>query len=63
MKIIAPLVDIFEIPLWLKQILDRRLAVTAPPSSSNEGNNDIDPDEYVNEFHFQLLHRPELWYL
>ncbi|KAG8376576.1 hypothetical protein BUALT_Bualt09G0077800 [Buddleja alternifolia] len=29
-----------------QQILDRRLAVTAPPSSSNEENNDIDPDEW-----------------
>lgn len=35
----------------------------APASSSNEGNDNVDPDQYVNDLELQLLRRPELWYL
>ncbi|KAL2250642.1 RNA polymerase sigma factor sigF, chloroplastic isoform X1 [Sesamum indicum] len=47
----------------LKQTLGMRQAVMAPASSSNDGNGNVDPDQYVNEFQLQLLRRPELWYL
>ncbi|KAL0375062.1 UNVERIFIED_CONTAM: RNA polymerase sigma factor sigF, chloroplastic [Sesamum radiatum] len=47
----------------LKQTLGMRQAVMAPSSSSDDGNDNVDPDQYVNEFQLQLLRRPELWYL
>ncbi|KAL8516638.1 hypothetical protein ACS0TY_015050 [Phlomoides rotata] len=44
----------------LPKILDRQLV---PASSSHEGSNSDDLDEYVNAIQLQLLRRPELWYL
>ncbi|KAI3472063.1 hypothetical protein Pfo_028751 [Paulownia fortunei] len=46
-----------------QQTLDRRQGIMAPAPSSHEGNNNVDPDQYVNDFQLQLLRRPELWYL
>ncbi|EYU34473.1 hypothetical protein ABFS82_10G094400 [Erythranthe guttata] len=47
-----------------QQTFDRRQMVTTPASSSsNEGNDKIDPDQYDNDLQLQLLRRPELWYL
>ncbi|KAK4419219.1 RNA polymerase sigma factor sigF, chloroplastic [Sesamum alatum] len=49
--------------LQSKQTLGMRQEVMAPASSSNDGNDNVDPDQYVNDFQLQLLRRPELWYL
>ncbi|KAK6147011.1 hypothetical protein DH2020_017943 [Rehmannia glutinosa] len=46
-----------------QQTLDKRQLLMAPGLSSREGNKNVDPDEYVNDFQLQLLRRPELWYL
>ncbi|KAL3825893.1 hypothetical protein ACJIZ3_021922 [Penstemon smallii] len=49
--------------ITLPQMVDRRLVVEAPTSSSDEENNNLDPDQYLDGFQLQLLRMPELRYL
>ncbi|KAK4478650.1 hypothetical protein RD792_014141 [Penstemon davidsonii] len=46
--------------ITLPQMVDRRLVVEAPTSTSDEADNNLDPDQYLDGFQLQLLRMPEL---